>query len=221
MIDLPESTRVGRVVAKEKFYAKTNINTKLRQMFTDEVEKIIWANKIAPDTLNITAKDYAELQVFEVALKGFDLNLAVLKHIDTFIPYPILFILKQSNASKAVISFKESSSKSKDQMKVDSYYETRWQTELNLELKGRSVDEIYKQFLYQVAPELRIVKQSSAKEAIFATKEMKAIQSQIDAINRKITIEPSIARRQELARARHELELSHSSNLEEDQNGQV
>jgi hypothetical protein len=206
MIDLPASTRVGRVVAKEKFYTKTNINTRLRQMFTDEVDKIIWANKIAPDTLNITAKDYAELQVFEIALKGSDLGVAVLKHIDTFIPYPILFILKQPNTSKAVISFKESSSKSKDQMKVDSYYETRWQPELNLELKGRSVDEIYKHFLYQIAPELRQAKRANTKEAIATTKEMKAIQNQIDAINRRIANEPSIARRQELARERHALE---------------
>lgn len=207
MIDLPKSTIVGKFIPKEKFYTKTNISGKLRQLFTDEIEKITWKNKIAPDTLNITSKDYAEIQVFEVSLKGSAVNSAVLKHIDTFIPYPILFILKSSSGSqKAVISYKEPMTKSKHQMKVDSYYETSWQPELNLELKGRSVDEIYKNFLYQIAPQLKNANQTTAKIAIEVNKEREKIRKQIDAINRQITNEPSIAKKQELARIRRKLE---------------
>lgn len=206
MIDLPASTKVGRVVAKEKFYSKTGLSTKLRQLFTEEIEKITWTNKIAPDTLNITAKDYTELQVFEMALKGSSLSPVVLKHIDTFIPYPILFILKKPGVTKAVLSFKEPTVKSKDQMKVDSYYETTWQADLTIELKGRSVDEIYKHFLYQIAPSLRQAKHVDTKTAIEQNKEQIALQNQIDAINKQISIEPSIGKKQELARQRYDLE---------------
>lgn len=205
-MNLPTSTVVNRIVPKEKFYSKTSVNTKLRQLFTEEVEKIRWANKISPDTLNITASGYAELQVFEITLKGAEISTAVLKHIDTFIPYPILFILKKKSAVKASISFKESTVKSEHQMKVDTYFDTTWKQSLDLEIKGRSVDEIYRNFLFQIAPNLKETNQKNAKAAVETNKEKQAIERQISAINKKMSSEPSIAKKQELARERHKLE---------------
>lgn len=206
MIDLPTSTYVGRFIPKEKFYSKTGMPNKLRQLFTDEIEKITWVNKIAPDTLNITSKDYAELQIFEMSLKGPDLDISILKHIDTFIPYPILFILNYSNSQKAVISYKEPLVKNQNQMKVDSYYETSWQPELKLEIKGRSVDEIYKHFIFQIAPSLNETKQVDIKLAIEDNKEARSIKKQIESINSQISREPSVAKKQELAHKRRLLE---------------
>ncbi|NCU38599.1 DUF4391 domain-containing protein [Candidatus Saccharibacteria bacterium] len=205
-MDLTRGTAVNRFVPKEKFYAKTAITTKLKQLFTDEIEKITWKNKISPDTLNITAGDYAELQVFEIALKGAEVSTAVLKHIDTFIPYPILFIVKKPGAVKAVMSYKEITAKSSDVMKVDSYFDTGWRQELSLELKGRSVDEIYKNYLYQIAPQLQHVAHGTAKVAVETNKEHQKLQKQIDTINRQIAKEPAIAKKQELARERFLIE---------------
>lgn len=205
-MDLPRSTVVNRFVPKEKFYSKTTINARLRQLFTDEIEKITWKNKISPDTLNITAGDYAELQVFEIALKSAEVSSAVLKHIDTFIPYPIVFLVKKPGAFKVAISFKESTAKNNDVMKVDSYFETGWQQDVSLELKGRSVDEIYKHYLYQIAPQLERISNTSAKVAIETNKEREKLQKQVDAMNRQIVNEPSIAKKQELARERFVLE---------------
>lgn len=205
-MDLPASTVVNRFVPKEKFYTKTSVSGKIKQQFIDEIEKITWANKIAPDTLNITSKDYTELQVFEITLKQSELSTSLLKHIDTFIPYPILFILKRQGAKKAVISFKEPGIKNENQMKVDSYYETPWQQELELPLKGRSVDEIYKYYLFQIAPKLKNIAETDTKIAVEKNKEREKIQKQIDAINKQISTEPSMAKKQELARERHELE---------------
>lgn len=205
-MDLPLSTVVNRFLPKEKFYTKTTITSKLKQLFTDEIEKITWKNKISPDTLNITAGEHAELQVFEIALKSSEVSSAILKHIDTFIPYPILFIIKKPGSIKAAISYKESTAKSKDIMKVDSYFDTGWQQDLSLELKGRSVDEIYKHYLYQIAPQLQHASNASAKVAVETNKEREKLQKQIDAINRQIANEPSIAKKQQLARERHILE---------------
>lgn len=205
-MNFPASTVVNRIVPKEKFYTKTSVSNKLRQQFTDEIEKIRWTHKIAPDTLNITSKDYAELQVFEIALKQSELSTSILKHIDTFIPYPILFILKKQGSEKAVISFKESGLKNENQMKVDSYFETGWGQDIDLEIKGRSVDEIYKHFLFQIAPKLQETKHTDTKTAVQSSKQNEKIQKQIDLINKKIASEPSVAKRQELARERHTLE---------------
>ncbi len=206
MIDLPTSTVVNRFVPKEKFYSKTSMNTKLRQQFTDEIEKITWTHKISSDTLNITSKDNPELQVFEVVLKSTDISSMVLRHIDTHIPYPILFLIKKPGAIKAVLSFKEVSAESHARMKVDSYFDSGWQKDLTLELKGRSVGEIYKNYLYQLAPELRNTKQTNTKESVEINKTKKAIQKQIDKINIQIRNELSLPKKQELARLRYERE---------------
>lgn len=205
-MELPSSTKVNRFVPKEKFYSKTSINTKIRQLFTNEIERITWANKLSPETLNISAGEYKELQIFEVTLKSDEISNSILKHIDTFIPYPILFILRKPGAMKATISFKESNAKSENLMKVDTYYDTGWRRTLELELKGRSVDEIYKNYLYQIAPKLKDVKQTTTKAAIEVSKERASIERQIEATKRKMANEPSIVKRQELARQRHDLE---------------
>mgnify|MGYP003476140259 FL=1 len=91
-------------------------------------------------------------------------------------------------------------------MKVDSYFETGWQQDVSLELKGRSVDEIYKHCLYQIAPQLERISNTSAKVAIETNKEREKLQKQVDAMNRQIVNEPSIAKKQELARERFVLE---------------
>lgn len=205
-MELPASTIVNRFVPKEKFYSKTTINSKLRQLFTDEIEKITWSNKISPETLNITEGEYKELQIFEIGLKTGDISNSLLKHIDTFIPYPILFVLKKPGAIKAVVSYKESNMNNENLMKVDSYYDTGWKQSFDLELKGRSVDEIYKNYLYQIAPELKAVGHTNTKAAVEISKEREKIQKQIDSINKMIANEPSIAKRQMLARERHKLE---------------
>jgi hypothetical protein len=205
-MNLPPSTTVNRFIPKEKFYTRTSVSSQLRQRFTDEIEKIRWTNKISPDTLNISSGEYSELQVFEITLKSSEISNCLLKHIDTFIPYPILYVLKKSILQKAVISFKERGIKNENQMKVDTYFETQWLEDLELELKGRSVDEVYKNFLFQIAPRLSELSQSDTKSAVQTNKEKQKIQKQIDLINKEACNEPSVAKKQDLARQRHSLE---------------
>lgn len=200
---LPKSTQVNRFVPKEKFYAKTSISSKLRQQFTDEIEKITWTNKLAPNTLNISATKYKELQVFEIRLKTSEVSINVLKHIDTFIPYPILFILKKDSAAKAAISFKEPLSKNQNNMKVDTYFQTPWQQNLTLELKGNSVDEIYTNFIQQIEPAIKAQSPNKTKAAVEANKQYQKYQKQIEQYDKQISTEVSISKRQDLARKRH------------------
>ena len=91
-------------------------------------------------------------------------------------------------------------------MKVDSFYESAWSQDITLELKGRSVDEIYKHFLFQIAPHLQQHGNINTKTAIELSKEHAALQKQIDILNSQIRNEVSVAKRQEFARMRHKLE---------------
>ena len=206
MINFPNSTIVNRFLPKDKFYSKTVVNTKLRELFTDEIEKITWTNKLSSTTLNIAPGDYVELQVFEIILKKSDISAQVLKHIDTYIPYPILFVIKKPNLTKLVISYKEPANAHGGLMKIAKYFETPWQEKINIELKGRSVDEIYKNFLSQISPQLDLTPEINVKVAIEDTQSREKTIKQIDALNRAILHEPSVAKQQQLARERYILE---------------
>lgn len=205
-MDLPASTVVNRFVPKEKFYSKTDVSPKIRQLFISEIEKITWSNKIAPSTLNISSGKLLELQVFEVLLKSHDISESVLRHIDKHVPYPILFIIRRDSSVKAAISFKEQNQRVENNMKVDTYFSTNWSTDIDLQLKGNSVDSIYQNYLYQIAPQLKNDKNPTAKQAVEHLKVNLKVQKQIDQINKQMRSEPSIAKKQELARKRHGLE---------------
>lgn len=206
MIIFPSSTVVNKFLPKEKFYSKTSMSSKLKQLFTQEIEKITWSYKISPGTLNITAGEHAEIQVFEILIKGSEISRSVLKLIDTYIPYPILFIVYKNGSKKAVISYKELGIKNKDTMKVDSYFDTGWVNDLDLSIKGRTVDDIYKNFLLQVAPNLKSEHHITTKEAVEQNKVKQDIQKRIDGLNKQIRNELSLSKKQALARLRYSLE---------------
>ena len=46
MLGLPQSTEVNRRVAKEKLYANATLAPQLRDMIKDQIEAIIWRNKL-------------------------------------------------------------------------------------------------------------------------------------------------------------------------------
>ena len=70
MLNFPKETEVGKFVAKQKFYENANISAALKNDFVNDVEKIVWTNKLAPTTLNITgSENIKEIEVFHILLK--------------------------------------------------------------------------------------------------------------------------------------------------------
>ncbi len=222
MITFPAYARVGRVVAKEKFYDKVDYATKM--LFQNEIAKIIWEYKLSPDTINIAAKKWPEIEVFRIELKGFELSQKVLKTIDSSIPYPILFIVTKNGLEKAIISYKERSQNNTRFAKVDTYFETEWNNPVldNIKIDGLDVDAVFYNFVRQVAGErLNSVSSDNAnqnndrdnfsteyhddiekrdiKNEIERMKEHEKLQKQIATLDRRIKSEPSIGKKQQLA----------------------
>ena len=53
MINLPPTARVNRPLAKERFYQGVSGATKLKELFTRDVERIRWGWKLSPKTVNL------------------------------------------------------------------------------------------------------------------------------------------------------------------------
>lgn len=209
-MNFPEHARVARIVAKENFYG--NIDSATRILFQEEITRIVWEYKLAPETINLPAKKWPEMEVFRIVLKNESISEKVLKTIDSMIPYPILFIIEKDKLKKAAICYKEQGQKNENVAKVDTYFYTEWNDERfqNLKIDGLDIDAVFGNFVRQIAGDKLIFSKSAdapktIKEDVEALKERERIQKQIDALTRKINAEPSLGKKQELAEERYRL----------------
>ncbi|WP_339300765.1 DUF4391 domain-containing protein [Paenibacillus sp. FSL K6-2441] len=156
MFQLPSSTLVNRKIPKNKFYEKLQANNHLRELFTDQVESIIWKHKLSKDTIRLEPKeDIEEIQIFEVHLKEQSYSLELLRSIDKAIPYPILHVLMHDGQTKFAIAYKERNQSDENRSVVRSYHETDWQPvesiELNI-LQGLDLKAVYENIIRQLLP---------------------------------------------------------------------
>lgn len=210
MIKFPEYAKVSRIVAKENFY--NGIDTTTKSLFQGEISRITWEYKLAPNTINLPAKKWPEIEVFRITLKNSEVSEKVLKAIDSAIPYPILFLIENGTVEKAVISYKEQSQKDENFAKVDTYFSTGWNDPKldNIKIDGLDIDAVFSNFVRQIAGDKLTFAESidtpkTVKEDIEKLKEREKIQKQIDILTRKINAEPSLGKKQELAEERYKL----------------
>ena len=91
MIDFPESTRFGKAIPFAEL-RRQDVPTR----FASLIKKIVWAHKLAPLTIRLSATDAVkEIEVLDVTLKAGGESLrkrsAVLEMLDQKIPNPIIF----------------------------------------------------------------------------------------------------------------------------------
>jgi len=128
----PKSTAYGRMVPKSKIYEHANASAKLKDLFVDQVDKITWAFKLAPETLNLTgSKAVPEIQVFHIRQKTPVLKEDVLRAIDKAIPFPIIFELYWKDKVKVVASFKrpnkaQNGDADKNKWIISDYLQSDW-----------------------------------------------------------------------------------------------
>jgi hypothetical protein len=130
--DYPKSAAFGRVLPKAKIYDHARASTRLKQLFVDQVEQVIWRFKLAPETINLAStKDITEIQVFGVTLRAGSLDEDVLRAIDKAIPYPLIFELAHGGKRKAIAAFKRPSESDSEKWVVSEYFASDWEAEDN------------------------------------------------------------------------------------------
>ena len=98
----PKQAEFGRVLPKNKIYEHSGANTRLKDLFVEQVEQIVWRYKLAPETINLPAKSgVPEIQVFAIQLKTSELHRDVLRCIDGAVQFPIIFELTQGQGAEA------------------------------------------------------------------------------------------------------------------------
>lgn len=213
MLGLPKSTEVNRRIPKQKFYENLTISPTLKRVFVEQIKVIWWRNKIAAITTNLAAGEtVTELEVFEVCLSAPHLDEAVLRQIDKEIPYHILFLLEHEGRYQAWTAYKEAAASGINAFKVGTYYHTDWLEEsaLPLKLDGLNIEQVYENFVRQIAGEALSGTSETLKESVERDERRKELQKQIAVLQVKVWRERQLNKQvllnAELKRLKKELE---------------
>lgn len=123
----PDKARVGRMVPKSRIYAHAASTTALKDLFVRQVDRITWAYKLSPETVNLPpGKAVKEFQVFTVALKTGKLKEEVLGAIDRSIPSPILFEVIYGSNLRYWAAHKRPSEADGAKWVVSRYFSSEW-----------------------------------------------------------------------------------------------
>lgn len=126
-IGYPAQAAFGRTLPKNKVYEHSGANTRLKDLFVRQVEQIVWAFKLAPETIRLPARPgVPEIQVFSLQLKTPELHRDVLRCIDGAIPFPILFELAFEGKTQVVAAYKRPNESDASRWVLSDYFSTDW-----------------------------------------------------------------------------------------------
>ncbi|EML5730768.1 DUF4391 domain-containing protein [Pseudomonas aeruginosa] len=152
----PGQARVGRPVPKAKIYEHGQIGSALRDKFVAQVEQITWAYKLAPETLNLPARpEVPEIQIFDIELKGAELDDEVLRAIDRAIPLPIIYQLHRDQEICMVAAYKRPSQAEIGKWMLNEHLAGPWlpdSTERHSLPVALDLQGLYEQLLRSLSP---------------------------------------------------------------------
>lgn len=131
LIAYPKQAAFGRVLPKNKIYEHSGATTRLKDLFVEQVEQIVWQYKLAPETINLPARSgVPEIQIFSIQLKSTELHEDVLRCIDGAVQFPILFELNRGQGDQArtqvVAAYKRPSEADASRWVLSSYFTSDW-----------------------------------------------------------------------------------------------
>ena len=200
MLQLPKSTEYGKRIPKKTFYAKLMLAPEVKRAFAEQINTIIWSNKISSETINLAPSETVkEIQVFTIRLNQATLDARILPLIDKQIPYHIVFVLEYSNRQQAWVCYKEASLAGSNAFQVGAYYHTDWVTagELSLRVEGLSMESAYEGFVRQIAGE-RLADSGRLKEDVERARRRQLLEKQIAALEKRIVNEKQFNRQVEM-----------------------
>lgn len=164
LIAWPRQAAFGRVLPKSKIYQHSAANARLQRLFVEQVEKIVWQYKLAPETINLAARpEVPEIQIFGIQLKTPALHADVLRCIDQAIPFPIVFELSFDDKIQVVAAYKRPNEANASRRVLSDHFASCW---LPMDCKRSAMPialhlgGLYEQLLHRLIP-LRVRPQES------------------------------------------------------------
>ena len=211
----PQQAKVDRLIPKNKFYEQGKANSKVEQLFVDQVENIRWAYKLASSTIHLQdQEDLKEIQIFRVKSRVEDLDVSILSFIDKLILTPIIFEVVYQDKVKVVATYKRLNQADKTKAVIGQYYASEWledadRVELPLYLK---LADLYEHFIAQILPITSSEDSGDDDESVSIelklqrAQQLESLQKQLDKLKSKLRNERQFNRKVELNKKVSELE---------------
>ena len=211
----PQQAKVDRLIPKNKFYEQGKANTKIEQLFVNQVENIRWAYKLASSTIHLQdQEDLKEIQIFRVKSRVEDLDVSILSFIDKLILTPIIFEVVYQDKVKVVATYKRLNQADKTKAVIGQYYASEWledhdRVELPIYLK---LADLYEHFIAQILPITSSEDSGEDDESISIelklqrAQQLESLQKQLDKLKSKLRTEKQFNRKVELNKHIHALE---------------
>ena len=211
----PQQAKVDRLIPKNKFYEQGKANTKIEQLFVNQVENIRWAYKLASSTIHLQdQEDLKEIQIFRVKSRVEDLDVSILSFIDKLILTPIIFEVVYQDKVKVVATYKRLNQADKTKAVIGQYYASEWledhdRVELPLYLK---LADLYEHFIAQILPITSSEDSGNDDELVSIelklqrAQQLESLQKQLDKLKSKLRTEKQFNRKVEFNKHIHALE---------------
>jgi len=191
LFDYPTKARVANKLPKNKLYENASVNTKLKDKFVNQIEKIVWQYKLAPDTLNLDATDKVpEIQIFDIFLKTKEVDQALLEVIDKAIPLPIIFQIHKGNKVKIKAAYKRPSESANNKWVIESYFESEWLDKYSTKQpmpQALDLGKLYEQLLKSLMP-VEVISRKTTQtldEQVGIINQINSLQKELDKLNSK------------------------------------
>lgn len=130
LFDYPPQAAFEKVLPKNKIYAHAAPGRRVQRHFTDQIAKIVWQYKLAPETVRLAGRQgIEEIQIFRVMLKegvGESLSLDVLTCIDKAIPFPLVFELLDGARVRVAAAYKRPNEADRTKWVLGEYFFSEW-----------------------------------------------------------------------------------------------
>ena len=200
-ISYPKQATFGRNLPKNKIYEHSGANTRLKDLFVEQVEQIVWQYKLAPETINLPSKSgVPEIQVFTIQLKTPVLHLDVLRCIDGAVQFPIIFELSFDGQTQVVAAYRRPNESDASRWVLSDYFATAWLPSdaqraampLALDLGG-----LYEQVLQRLIP-FAARPQESLADLVTRVEQVAAKQREVEKMASKLAKEKQFNRKVEI-----------------------
>ena len=175
---------------KMAFYSHLEANARMKSLFAECIEQIVWLYKLAPSNLHIDdGKDVHEIDVLRIKLKEKANDMQeVCKFIDSRSPRHTLFIIEHGAEYLLLVNYKQWKDAKLGTFQIINTFTTNWMpsTSLKIQLDALiSMDTLYDSLVRQVASTQITSSKNDLQEAVSETMEKEKIQREMDNIKRK------------------------------------
>jgi len=130
-LNIPNSCKVGNTVFKKLFYDNADLTKADKELFTKQIDKIIWAYCFKPDTININPyrdelREYAEIEIIEVRLLAAGKMKRVAEIIMRTIPYPMLLVFLLDSKIQLCVAHQRTNLADQNRNTIEEYISTDW-----------------------------------------------------------------------------------------------